>query len=245
MASKSQLLFEFDEFAIPLSIIKEWRSSVRISIAKTGAFLRLPNVMPSAIVKLEVEKAKKWLSKTINKDPKSFERFSNISYPDQFEKEVCDQLFTINIERSNRKTNSGKIINTSLRLKLSNDLSTFQEKDVIKKLQSRLFAQYFHGVFSERVRRINDASYQKDFKSVNLKYNRSNWGSCSSESNLNFSTRLLLTPSDVRDYVIVHELAHLTEMNHSDRFWKLVKTVMPNYKDQEKWLKQFGSQCDF
>ncbi len=245
MASKARILYEFDGFSVPLQIIKERRFSVRISIAKTGAFLRLPSIMPNPLVQSEITKAKKWLQKTIHKDPKSYDRFSSASYPDHFTKEVHDQVFTIQIHRSNRKTNTGKIKDDRLLLTIADDLTAFQEKDVVKKLQSRLFAKYFQATFSNRVKEINDQTYKKSFKSVNLKYNRSNWGSCSSMTNLNFSTRLLLTPAAVRDYVIVHELAHLTEMNHSDRFWNLVEKAMPSYKEKEKWLKKYGSHCDF
>lgn len=245
MASKAKILFEFEGFSIPLQIVKEKRYTVRVSIAKTGAFLRMPRIMPSPLVKLEIQKAKEWLKKTVLKDPSSYERFSSKSYADHFTKEVYDQPFTIQIEKTDRKTNTGKIKDGSLKLKLSKELSAFQEKDVVRKLQSRLFAKYFHETFSNRVREINQATYQKSFKSVNLKYNRSNWGSCSSKTNLNFSTRLLLTPAEVRDYVIVHELAHLTEMNHSSRFWNLVEKAMPDYEKQEEWLKKHGRLCDF
>ena len=58
-------------------------------------------------------------------------------------------------------------------------------------------------------------------KGIFLKYNHSNWGSCSHNGNINLSTRLLFAPEAVQDYVIVHELAHLVEPNHSDRFWAL------------------------
>ncbi len=245
MANKSQTLFEFDQYAIPLSIIKEWRGSVRISIAKTGAFLRLPKLMPSGLVRMEIEKSKEWLRDTILKDPNAFSRFSNARYPDVFYKTVYDQQFEITITRENRKTNTGKIRGNKIELKISNDLNPFQEKDVIQKLQSRLFGKFFSDSFTERVSKINDLSFQKSFKSVNLKYNKSNWGSCSSKTNLNFSTRLLLAPEDVRDYVIVHELAHLVEMNHSRKFWDLVSSVMPKYKQKEKWLKVHGASCDF
>lgn len=92
---------------------------------------------------------------------------------------------------------------------------------------------------------LNQIHFQKDFKSVNLKYNSSNWGSCSTRGNINLSTRLLFAPDTVIDYVIIHELTHLIEMNHSPKFWQLVKGAMPDYKEKEKWLKVNGSQCDF
>ncbi|MDV7393186.1 M48 family metallopeptidase, partial [Arthrospira platensis SPKY1] len=77
------------------------------------------------------------------------------------------------------------------------------------------------------------------------KYNSSNWGSCSSGRNINLSTRLLFAPPAVQDYVIIHELAHLVELNHSDRFWKLVSEIMPDYEEKEKWLKEYGHLCEF
>jgi predicted metal-dependent hydrolase len=62
---------------------------------------------------------------------------------------------------------------------------------------------------------------------------------------LNFSSRLLFAPQDVQDYVIIHELAHLIELNHSDAFWQLVADAMPNYSEKENWLKENGAACRF
>lgn len=66
------------------------------------------------------------------------------------------------------------------------------------------------------------------------------WGSCSSKKTLNFSYRLIMSPSDCIDYVIIHELCHLRQMNHSYKFWWEVATIMPEYKKYEKHLKQDG-----
>jgi predicted metal-dependent hydrolase len=95
------------------------------------------------------------------------------------------------------------------------------------------------------VNELNFQFFKKPIKSVNFKYNHSNWGSCSQSGNLNFSSRLLFAPDDVQDYVIIHELAHLVELNHSDRFWKLVSDAMPNYAEKEKWLKVNSNACRF
>ena len=66
------------------------------------------------------------------------------------------------------------------------------------------------------------------------------WGSCSSKKNLNFSYRLILAPKTAVDYVIVHELCHLRQMNHSKKFWAEVEAIMPEYKEHENWLKKNG-----
>lgn len=75
---------------------------------------------------------------------------------------------------------------------------------------------------------------------VGIRTQRTRWGSCSAKGNLSLNALLMLAPESVRDYVVVHELCHLREMNHSPRFWALVAKVLPNYKSAEAWLKKNG-----
>ena len=77
---------------------------------------------------------------------------------------------------------------------------------------------------------------------ITIRNQRTRWGSCSSRGNLNFNCLLMLTPPEVIDYVVVHELCHRKEMNHSGRFWNEVARVLPGYAEQEKWLKTHGSE---
>ena len=81
-----------------------------------------------------------------------------------------------------------------------------------------------------------------EFKNISIRDTSSRWGSCSSQGNLSFSWRLVLAPRYVMDYVIVHELCHLIEMNHSHRFWKLVDTAFPNHLEARSWLKINGKK---
>lgn len=75
---------------------------------------------------------------------------------------------------------------------------------------------------------------------ISIRHQKTRWGSCSSKKNLNFNCLLMLTPEAVRDYVVVHELCHLLEMNHSEKFWSLVEGMMPNYDASRKWLRTQG-----
>ena len=77
---------------------------------------------------------------------------------------------------------------------------------------------------------------------ITIRNQKTRWGSCSSKGNLNFNCLLMLTPPEVIDYVIVHELCHRKEMNHSGTFWAEVEKVIPDYKEQVKWLKENGGQ---
>ena len=76
---------------------------------------------------------------------------------------------------------------------------------------------------------------------ITIRNQRSRWGSCSSKGNLNFNCLLALVPQEVLDYVVVHELCHRKELNHSDRFWNEVAKILPDYKCRRKWLKDNGS----
>lgn len=97
----------------------------------------------------------------------------------------------------------------------------------------------------EYARKIIKNKVELFSKTIGVKYNRisikngrTTWGSCSRKRNLNFSYKLINLPASIADYVIVHELCHLIEMNHSKRFWSLVEKYIPDYKDRRKELKK-------
>lgn len=75
--------------------------------------------------------------------------------------------------------------------------------------------------------------------SVKVNSAKTRWGSCSSKNSINFSWRLIMATDEVIDYVIVHELAHIRELNHSPMFWGVVGSILPDYKTRQKMLKEF------
>ena len=81
-----------------------------------------------------------------------------------------------------------------------------------------------------------------DYGRITIRNQKTKWGSCSANGNLNFNCLLMLTPSEVLDSVVVHELCHRKEMNHSDRFYAEVLRVFPDYWKWNRWLKENGGQ---
>jgi hypothetical protein len=96
-------------------------------------------------------------------------------------------------------------------------------------------------------RRVDDTGRKLGLLPLSIRITsaRSRWGSCSEENNLAFSYRLIMAPPDVIDYVIIHELMHIKEKNHSAAFWKLIESAMPQYKAHRRWLKENGHRFDF
>lgn len=76
------------------------------------------------------------------------------------------------------------------------------------------------------------------FRSLSITGAETRWGSCGANGSLNFTWKLIMAPLEVVDYVVVHELAHLVERNHSSKFWDKVKMVLPDYKSRRKWLSE-------
>ena len=91
-------------------------------------------------------------------------------------------------------------------------------------------------IIQERVERYANIM-GVSFLSVKMSEAKARWGSCSTKNNLNFAWRLIMCPVAVIDYVVVHELSHIEYKNHSAAFWARVKTVLPNYQEQQDWLK--------
>jgi predicted metal-dependent hydrolase len=85
------------------------------------------------------------------------------------------------------------------------------------------------------------AAHHLSVRRITVRNQRSRWGSCSPRGTISLNWRLIQAPAFVRDYLILHELMHLRQMNHSARFWREVKRVCPFYKSAERWLKEHSS----
>jgi len=85
------------------------------------------------------------------------------------------------------------------------------------------------------------AQHGLDVRRVSIRNQRSRWGSCSPAGHISLNFRLLLMPAHVREYILIHELMHMRQANHSIRFWRLVEAACPGFREAERWLKKHGA----
>ncbi|QAY68513.1 M48 family metallopeptidase [Paenibacillus protaetiae] len=134
----------------------------------------------------------------------------------------------------------GKFLHLGRYYRLSELIDT--ESAGEEELKQRLKKFYFASCKKVILERIK--GYQQQLKvtpkSVEIVESATKWGSCSSAKQLTFNYRLAMAPVEAIDYVIVHELCHLVHMNHDRSFWRLVGSVMPDYKKKEAFLQQYG-----
>lgn len=245
-STQQHLTLDIGGTAVPVRIYQERRNNVRASIGKTAAFLRMPYGLPATEQEKHLQWFKNWLQQQVANSDTISRHFGHRDYQDGDTLTVGRRQYRLSIQYSDRKTHSGKLLeDDTIALKLSQHDAGPNFVKNMQHLLSRIVAQDFLPAITRRVDDLNDRFFQQDIGGVRLKYNHSNWGSCSAKGNINLSTRLLFAPDEVIDYVIVHELAHRIEMNHSPRFWKLVSDAMPDYRDQENWLKVHGGELGF
>jgi predicted metal-dependent hydrolase len=245
MKKAEQSFLKIEGKDIPLKIYRERRRNVRVSMGKNSVILRMPSAMNISQQMQQIEWCKTWVVKQLNKDSDLQNRYVPKNYKTGDTIQVGERIYRLYVERSENKTHSARLINGVIYLSMNyNDDSAHIHKSM-KLLISRIVGQDFHPSIVRRVNELNRLYFQKPVQNVRLKYNRTNWGSCSVKGNVNLSTRLLFAPDEVIDYVIIHELSHMIEMNHSTRFWKIVSNIMPDYNEKEKWLKKNGHMCDF
>jgi predicted metal-dependent hydrolase len=139
---------------------------------------------------------------------------------------------------------TSKVSNDTLRINIPNHLNQ-QDPQVQTKIKTKIEKILKTECENLITNRLKDMAFENnmDFKSVNYKKLTRRWGSCDSKHNIIFNIYLVQLPWDLIDYVIVHELAHTVELNHSQGFWSKVESILPDYKTSKKLLKDHSPEA--
>ncbi len=224
-----------------LNIIEEKRKTIRISITRKGINLRLPEKMPKSEKQKYIEKSIKWASKKLEQN-KPLE----IDFPENAKIETLFSYYNLRTEKEDRKNYHGSFnsLTNTILIKAPKNKDKNENNANIETLIYKLISIIERDNTENKVNEINKKHFQNKIKikEIKLKPLSSKWGSLSKNNKLVLNTKLLFCPPDILNYVIIHELSHAIEFNHSKKFWNIVKSKMRNYKDKQKWLKENGNK---
>lgn len=154
-----------------------------------------------------------------------------------------DQQLTLDVEQKSRGKRTSVDFdeeNGKLVIRLSSDIDADQFREEAYNAVEKWYREQAKAILIPWTEEIA-AKHGFTLKKIAIRGQKTRWGSCSSNGNLNLNWRLLFAPSPAVEYVIIHELCHLRELNHSKRFWRLVGQYCPDYRRWRKWLKDHGS----
>lgn len=231
-------IWQINGSQIPVKVVAESRRSYRIAFAKREVILRFPIQALQEEEKF-VQWGKDWLSRTIKDKPSLAHKYNgeNIE-PEQMELSILNHTYQIHKKLAERPSGLIQLRGKDIHLSIPAHLSQLDQIEMRRKLISKFVAKAFKPYIIGLVNRINHEHFGFMINNVSLKYNRSNWGSCSVKRNINLSTRLLLAPEGAIRYVIIHELCHLIHMDHSAAFYAEIEKRMPEYRTWEVWLRE-------
>lgn len=233
---------------VAFEIWEEDRRDTRFSMTTRMAYLRLPRRMPAAEKRRQVAAFRTWLGEAAAKRPDLLDARRLAAFAPGHTYALGWLHARLAIARSDRKTASGRVVGGEataasplrLSLKLPADLPDRDAAAAVERLLYRLAAKHQLPRVERLLDAANDAHFRVAVGRIKLSPTTSRWGSCSSAGNINLSSRLLGAPESCLRAVIVHELAHRLEMNHGERFWRLVYDAMPEYGEADRWLKEHG-----
>lgn len=188
----------------------------------------------------------RWAQETLEKQPEAFANFKKVALAGAYTFTVREEIYGLTViahELKHHKIVAGE--NRSLEVRVNPTDTRLHSGKLLPKLLAKHFGSLHLPRVTQRVHALNDQHFQQRVNTVRLSDTYSRWGSCSTKGNINLATRLILAPDEVLDAVIIHELAHLLEANHSPRFWAHVERALPNHRDYDVWLKKHGKELLF
>jgi predicted metal-dependent hydrolase len=211
------------------NIIRSKRRTIALVITKDATLeVRAPLNVSFNLIEKFIAKKRSWIEK--KKDLVNKNRIHTL--PKEF----------VNGERFMCEGNTYKLQLTDCEDIYLSEVLHFPKK-LLPQAKQYLTCWYKNRALKKVVERANYYTNitKLQYKTIKITNAKNSWGSCSSKGSLNINWKLIMAMPNVLDYVIVHELIHLVERNHSKLFWSKVRLIVPNYKEQEEWLKKNGN----
>ena len=246
MANVYNTVYKKGNVRVPIKVHLEKRMDYRFSIAKRSAILRMPSWFLKKQRTKTYDKFIAWLENHHNNTPDMFTRFEIKQYQDGDDIILFGETYTLDISVSDTNRVQAKVIEDGLTIYIMIPVDLGDDRDlhvtsILKKIIPKALKPKVEARLAELAANVVGVKYNN----FRLKDSLTNWGSCSGKNNINISIRTLLLPMEMIDYVLIHELCHLIELNHSPAYWANVEKAMPEYKRAENWISAHGNKYYF
>jgi predicted metal-dependent hydrolase len=208
---------------------------IRLSLADDGSLtLVLPRFVPEMAGRAFLLANQAWINKHRAKQALTISHYAETEFITGSTLVFFDQNFyTIKIIKSDSK-NYFRLQHRVVELYIK--VSEKHKSQTVKALVDDFYRAQARDYLTERSHFYAEQLGVK-FKGLRIKNTKSRWGSCSSQNNLNYNWRIMLAPQQVINYLVIHEVCHLVQMNHSPQFWALVENLDPDFRIHKKWLR--------
>lgn len=216
----------------------------RIVVSSEGIEVVAPLEVPEGAIKTFIEAQKHWIQTSLERLKSKNETIKPLA-PNHYEKGASipfqGELIPLNIARTQARTITIRLTSPQA---FTAYIPTHYEQVDSDKIRSALVEYMKRQARSQAWHFIEKHSrkYSLIPRSLKIKTQRSRWGSCGPNNDLNLNWLLILAPPAIMEYVVIHELCHIRHKNHSKEFWSLVAEHMPNYLQHRNWLKHNGSR---
>lgn len=210
------------------------RNSIALKVTPEGNQLMVPNHLSQKEITKLIEKRLDWIETSVLQQKAKLPEIEDFDGKTML---FFGEAFSLNYSEEKQ----AEVDLTAQQLLLP--ASWQKQPQTLKKQLVRFGQQYLQSYIEEQINdRLIQLSVEDKFKGLQIKNYKSRWGSCYPDGRVQLNWRLIMAPKEVIDYVLIHELCHLHQANHSPKFWQLVEQACPNYRQHQAWLKHNGTQ---
>ncbi len=238
--SDIHLLSLSDNNSHPYEIIYSKRAKyVRIKLSNSGDLtVVLPKGISSKVAHKFIKNKIFWVEKNLQNISVGIRK----SAPEVLDLKLIGESWDIEYETTQNKSENLEVMEqTDLKLRIFGNAESINNVDLLYKSINQWCKKKAKAVFKEMLEGIAE-QYGFHFQKLSVRAQKTRWGSCSNSKNISLNCKLLLMPEEVATYVMIHELCHTIEMNHSLRFWSLVQECDPQYKKHRSLLRRLGKE---
>jgi predicted metal-dependent hydrolase len=223
---------------IPYTVARSRRKTMTLQVSPNAEVtVRAPRWAPLFAVDRFVHKHLPWIQRTVERVQEQKRKCPPPQFISGDVLMIWGTPHLLNLENSSGREVQWWLSDGALRIAMPQEtLTTTKVRRVLREAYRQALQERLHTTLPTLSSQMQVAP-----KTFSIGFARYRWGSCAVSGRLRFNGRLAMMPPQILEYVIVHELAHLRELNHSKRFWNLVAAVLPDFKERRRWLREHGT----